>query len=207
MIVVVAGAAARVLIFGILMVSGLEKLRSGSGFREVVRTLGFRSATFWWLALCGAELGAAALQVLPVPPGLSSAAVAGLGLIFAYAGARAIRRGADVRCACYGDLSGTARLGRRQILAVPLWLGLAAATWLWAPTTAEHRSAVILLAILAVSAGYAVALRRATIGAREDRTALVRDRSDHRPDLPATTIDIAVSDIQRLGPVGTKKPA
>jgi uncharacterized membrane protein YphA (DoxX/SURF4 family) len=206
-IAVLAGAAARVLIFGVLLVSGLEKLRAGSGFREVVRALGFEAVTFWWLAVCGAELGTAALQVLPVPRGLSSAAVACLGLIFAYAGARAIRRGADVRCACYGDLGGTARLGRRQILAVPAWLALAAGALLWAPVTAQQRSTVILLALLAVSAGYAVMLRRATLGARANRTALATHRSSHRADSPATTISIAASDIQRLGSVAAKKPS
>jgi methylamine utilization protein MauE len=195
------------LIFGILLVSALEKLRSGKGFREVIRALGFKSATPLWLVLCSAELGTAALQILPVSRGLSSGAVAGLGLVFAYAGARAIRRGADVRCACYGDLAGTARLGRQQILALPVWLALAAVALLWAPATAQQRSTVALLAIVAVSTGYAIALRRATLKARADRTALVSDRSTRGLEISATTVDIAVTNIQRLGPVASKEPA
>lgn len=213
MIAVAAGGAARVLVVGLLLVSGLEKLRSGQDFREVVRALGFRPATLWWLLLCGAEFSTAALMVIPLPSWWASAAVASLGLVFALAGGQAIRRGVDVKCACFGDVGGAARLGRRQIFALPAWLALAAAALLWAPTTVEHRTSVLLAAILAVTAGYAGAVHRATMRARADRTAMTISSSDRRADRASMTIDVPLTEIQRLGPIAagaaaaSKKPA
>jgi hypothetical protein len=199
------GSGARVLVVCLLLTSALEKLRSGAEFRQAIRTLGVRPVGLWWLVLCGAELATAALMVAAVPSWLPAVAVLGLGTVFALAGVRAIRMRADVACACFGRLAERSRLGRRQILALPLWAALAGAVLLWTPGTADQRSAVILSGVLVILVVTGARLARAASRARADRTALAPRPTADREAGSLPRINLPPTEHHRLGPVAAQE--
>jgi hypothetical protein len=195
----IVGAAARVLVVCLLSTSALEKLRSGDGFRSVLLTLGLRPVRPWWLAVCLGELLVSGFMIAPVPRRLASLSVLGIGLLFAAAGAYALRIKANVECACFGQLGNQHQLGWRQILAVPLWGFLAVGVNLWEPTAPADRISVLYLAILAVLGFYAYLLRRAVVRARADRRALMTPRGVSAASSRLIRLSVPATTLQALG--------
>lgn len=195
----IIGAAARVLVICLLTTSALEKLRSGAGIRSVLRTLGARPVMLWWLALCFGELLGSSFMIASIPRWLSSATVLGIGVVFALAGAHAVRIRANVECACFGQLGTRRQLGWRQIRALPLWLVLAAGVYLWEPVTISQRIVLIYFSIVAILVLYMYLLVRAIVRARADRMALVAPRAVDASSSSLLRFSVPPTDIRALG--------
>jgi hypothetical protein len=202
----ILGVLARVAVIGLLSTSALEKLRSGEGFRTVLRTLGARRTTALWLAVCLAELAGSGLMVAALPRWLAGGAVLGIGTVFAAAGAYAIRIGANVACACFGQLGRQHRLGWRQIQALPLWGLLAIGVVIWQPSTTEQRISLVYAAIVGVLVIYGYLLARAVARARADRMALLAPRAVNpstsglvRFNVPPTEVRALVRPVKEVG--------
>lgn len=165
----------------LLLLAALEKLRAPAAFRGTLAALGVpvrvRPALSVGVPL--AELGTAtALLLLPATP-WPPAAVLVLALGFAAAGALALRVDGDVACSCLGPTGGGV-LGRRQLLALPIWVLAVAAVRLDPPRwTATTGAAVLAGLCLAYGAwrGREVAVARS--GARADRRAVVEGAEQH----------------------------
>lgn len=195
----ILGAAARVLVVCLLSTSALEKLRSGAGFRSVLHALGLRPVRPWWLAVCFSELLVSAFMIAPVPRQLAGLSVLGIGVVFAAAGAYALRIRANVHCACFGQLGKDDQLGWRQIKAVPLWGVLAVGVNLWAPATPDERVAVVYLAIVAVLGFYMYLLRQAVVRARADRRALMTPRRVSAADSKLIRFTVPPTTLEAMG--------
>ncbi|TDC00066.1 hypothetical protein E1091_05610 [Micromonospora fluostatini] len=163
-------AAFRVVAVVVFAISALGKLRAPEVFQGVLADLGLARVRLWWLLIVGAELLTAALMVSPAPSWLSAAAVLTLAAVFAAAGVRAMRLPRPVVCACFGDI-GRRPLGRPQLLALPLWTGLAAGVLSWQPASVDERTAVLGTAILIALAVQATPLVLSLRRARADRLA------------------------------------
>lgn len=170
--------AARVVVAAVLIASALEKLRVRRAFLRALYDLGLTRVREWWLTVCALEV-AAALAALAGPSWLAAPMVASLALLFAVAGLRAIRSGRMIECACFGTMT-SGRLGRAQLLALPLWAVLAAGTAGWQPTTVNERSTLVAGAILLILAPRGWLLLRSTTRARRDRIATTGGRTEAR---------------------------
>lgn len=109
---------------GVLLWSGLEKWRSRSRFEATLRDLQVPTVArrFLVYTIPGAEILVGG--VLLLAPGFrwSGLGVGSLGLIFAVAGALALRIGTPIACSCFGA-TGHGTLGWRQIVFLPVWMG------------------------------------------------------------------------------------
>lgn len=155
-----------------LLGAGLRKGVAPAHAASVLRRLGLpRAAAVRAVRLLAAAELAVGLGLV-VRPGAAwvAAGVAGLGGVFALAGLVALRRAGSIPCACFGG-SGGGRLGRAQILALPLWLGTAAALWIGSPPPRSARGAAGSLATVGIvlASVRAFALTRSWRAAREDR--------------------------------------
>lgn len=122
-----AGGAA-----GVLLYASAAKLASPRDFRRTLRQLNLPSVERVWFLVPLVEVGCGALLVFRPHLLATAVAVAVLGLAFASAGAYAHLRHLAIRCACFGQGS-SGRLGRKQVLLLPVWWGLAALVWFGAP--------------------------------------------------------------------------
>lgn len=167
----ILGAAARIAVAGVLIVSAAAKLRSPAAFRSVLRELGVSATRVGWAAICSAELLVAVLVLVPVEPVIPAAATAVLGSLFAAAGLYGLRRSHDIRCACFGT-GHAGRLGRPQLAALPLWLLAALGMTWWQPSGSSEPAALVATALLIVLTVQLVPLVRAMRSARADRLAV-----------------------------------
>jgi hypothetical protein len=163
-LVIQAGAAV------VLLFAGAGKLAQPAGIRQTIGALGLPGPpAVLAAALAVVELGAAAALVMAPGSLVTAAAVLGLGLVFALAGAAAMARPIRVHCACLGPaLSGD--LGLRQLLMLPLWAGVAAAGVAIRPEPFLDVRPELLLALV-VAVTLAVLVQVVPL-AREHRTLL-----------------------------------
>lgn len=120
-----AGVVGQGALIAIFLIAALSKILTHRDLTQTISKLGLgtlaRPAT---LLVIGAEsLAVAGLTVLPGQT-WPRALVALLALSFAGAGIRALGVKEKIRCGCFGG--GRAVLGWRQVMYLPLWLGLAA---------------------------------------------------------------------------------
>lgn len=172
--IVLAVATARVVLFSVLAMGALGKLRTPRTFATTLTALGLRRPLVWWLLTCTCELAVAALAILPIDSLLPTAAVATLGLVFAAAGVRGIRLGGQIDCACFGQV-GRHRLGYGQLFALPAWLAGAALLTLWRPGSLAKSQMLLASALLLMLAVYMARLVRLTLRAREIRVTATRN--------------------------------
>ncbi|MFI6323374.1 MauE/DoxX family redox-associated membrane protein [Nonomuraea sp. NPDC050556] len=120
-----AGVVGQGALVAIFLVAALSKILTHRDLTQTIAKLGpgaaARPAT---LLVIGAEL--LAVVGLTVLPGQTwpRVLIALLALCFAGAGIRALGVKEKIRCGCFGG--GRAVLGWRQVMYLPLWLGLAA---------------------------------------------------------------------------------
>jgi hypothetical protein len=161
-----AAAVVRAGVALLLLWAALSKTFTGPGpMRSTLSTLGFPGATSAGLAYILPATEVIAAFVVVAAPGLAaSVTTSALGVMFAAAGGIALLRGVTVKCACFG--SSQAHLGRRQLVALPLWL-LAAATMasneLKLHVRASLGTAVIVLLATAVLARLSLTARQLRI--------------------------------------------
>ncbi|MBB5624596.1 MauE/DoxX family redox-associated membrane protein [Sphaerisporangium krabiense] len=129
----------RLLLGCVLLVAGVSKVRSASARRDFaasIRDLGLargRTATVLGTGVAMAEVGVAALLVIPAPDGarhgIGPAAAAVLLSAFTAVVWRALRRGAPASCRCFGSGGGAFRRDHlwRNILLCLLAVGALAA--------------------------------------------------------------------------------
>lgn len=158
----------------LLFSSGVSKLVAPRSIRRTVAALGVPPpvATRLALLLGAGEVVAAAL--VGAVRGLPAAMlVAVLGCAFAGAAAWSMATGRDVACNCLGRHGGDAPLGWRQLVALPLWLAVAAVMVhpLARAAVLEHRLVTTYLALLAAFAVTARHLVPAVLGLRAIRLA------------------------------------
>lgn len=115
---VVASAA---LVMGL---AGAAKLANPQSFRSTLTSLGAPHPNLVASLVAIFEVGASQLLVWAASTTLAAVVTAGLGLVFALAGLRALMLPHKVSCACFGRNSKP--LGTRQLLALPLWILVAA---------------------------------------------------------------------------------
>jgi len=154
----------------VLLFAGAGKLAQPAGIRQTIGALGLpgRPAALA-AALAVVELAAAAALVVAPGSLVTAAAVLGLGLVFALAGAAAMARPVRVHCACLGPaLSG--ELGVRQLLSLPLWVAVAASGVAVRPEPFLDVRPELLVALI-VAVTLAVLVRMVPL-AREHRTLL-----------------------------------
>jgi hypothetical protein len=133
------GGAAQITLGAAFLLAAVHKARAAAAFRHTVRQLGVpgpAAAYVAGLVTAGEFLTATMLFILP-GWWLPRVAVCALAVAFAAAGAWAILTRRQVSCRCFGDTASP--LGRRQILFLPVWSGLAVIGALQAPgwTAAE----------------------------------------------------------------------
>lgn len=108
----------------VLFVAASSKLAAPLQIRETLSALGVPAAGRAAIAVSAVELATAAALVLEPESPATMAITLGLGVVFAAAGLFAIVRRLSVHCACFGPaLAG--RLGVRQLLLLPIWIGVA----------------------------------------------------------------------------------
>ncbi|MDP9258126.1 MAG: hypothetical protein M3Q31_16470 [Actinomycetota bacterium] len=136
-----------------------------------VQTVGLapRAALIVAAVATGLEVGVA-LALLVGLYRVAGVVVMGLGLSFAAGGLFALARGLDVPCTCFGGAS-TARLGWRQVIALPAWL-LTASAMTGLPSTSFRTRIGVAIALAVLLAGLrAVSCAREYQAARLDRHA------------------------------------
>lgn len=165
------GAAAQLAFGGTLLTAGLSKVTSEGRLREVLAALGSPAPA----ARAGAPAVVIAEMVvgtaLLLSPGAwwPRAAAAALAVGFAGAGAVAVSTDKKIACACFGA-GGHGMLGRRQIVALPVWLAAAlVAQWSppsWTGAAGGGVLVAVLLAGCAVRAGLTVKVWLAALADR-----------------------------------------
>jgi hypothetical protein len=153
-VVELLGAAVRYAAALFLLYVAAQKLAAPRPFRETLMQLRVPVVTTVAALVPLAEVAAAVCLVAAPRSVVSILLVGGLGIAFAGAALVAMRRGERIRCACYGR-SGDAHLGPRQLVAVPVWLAVAAVGW-FAP--AGWSAGVPHVAVLTLGLGLAVAV-------------------------------------------------
>ena len=161
---------AAALIAGTLLRAGLEKARSLDRFASVLRQLGVpaRSAHAAATVITALELGTAGV-LLYRPSTATLAMVLALVAAFATSGLVALRRGARIRCACFGP-DGGRHLGMPQLVALPFWIGGVALVWLDGTLLHAGTPGWLPPAVaLAIASIRGIDAARAAIDARADR--------------------------------------
>lgn len=134
---------------GVFMYSGLRKAVPGHGVEPTLRGLGLvASARLVAPGVVVAELAASTgLALFPgsVVPRL---AVGVLALGFAAAGALALRKRLNIACNCFGA-GGDRKLGREQLVLVPIWLAACVAAQI-SPPDWSAESGVVGVALFLV---------------------------------------------------------
>ncbi|WP_407563926.1 MauE/DoxX family redox-associated membrane protein [Streptomyces sp. 184] len=155
---------------GVLLWAGLEKLRMRAEFARTLSGIGFTGRTRRALILLvpATELLVAGALLITPSAMWTRYAVGALGLAFAAAGAMALRAERVIECSCFG--AGGRALGRRQIVLLPVWLGVAAALQLtgpsWSATAGVRGLAGVLVAICVLRAVSLAHVLRAAVGYR-----------------------------------------
>ncbi|MFI6458213.1 MauE/DoxX family redox-associated membrane protein [Streptosporangium amethystogenes] len=147
-----AGVVGQGALIAIFLVAALSKILTHRDLTQTISKLGLsavaRPAT---LLVIGAEL--LAVTALTIMPSATwpRVLVVLLALSFAGAGIRALGVKEKIRCGCFGG--GEAVLGRRQVLYLPLWLGLAVVAEYAPPSWSADEGlaglATLLLALVA----------------------------------------------------------
>lgn len=149
----VAGSVVRVVLAAVLLGSAAAKVPATAEFASTIRRLGFASPAAGLLApsVIVAELVAALGLLLSAESSWPLALVISLALAFAAAGLRALTLSEPVACTCFGGFGRSSRLGPRQVLALPVWLTLAALARFhrppWSPEVSLQISAWLALVI------------------------------------------------------------
>ena len=126
--------AVTVAMASVLLWAGVEKARRPGSIAATLQQLGLaeRGARVVALCLAAAEIGVALGLIFQPASPTTLAGVLALATAFAVAGLFALRRHETIGCACFG-LSGNGRLGKTQILALPVWGIGVAVLWLSRP--------------------------------------------------------------------------
>lgn len=181
----VAGIVGQGALIAIFLVAALSKILTHRALTQTVSKLGFGAiARPAALILIGAELLAVtAMTIMPSatwPRGL----VVLLALSFAGAGIRALGVGEKIKCGCFGR--GGAALGWRQVLYLPLWLGLAAAAEFAPPSwSADEGLAGLAALLLALVAWKLLAEVRLWRVLRDDRMVTPNPTRHEDAEVPA----------------------
>ena len=153
----------------ILLWAGLEKARALPSVASALAQLGVpqKRVSAAAVSLIAAEL-AVALGLI-FRPGSAATLVGVLGLAVAFAGAGLIAmvRHRRIRCSCFGS-SGGAALGKRQLLALPLWIAGAAVLRLQPPPPWQGEVSLAVVG-LSLAALRGISTWRAALAARGDR--------------------------------------
>lgn len=156
----------------VLLWAGLEKARGLASFVSTIRELGAPAGIAKVAAPLLASMEIAVAFGLILRPGsiVTLGGVLVLAVLFAASGLIAVSRRQVIRCGCFGP-GGRGTLGKRQIAAVPLWLGAVALVWLEGPPNPSAAAAASSLAAvgLTIAAIRGVAVARASLRARGDR--------------------------------------
>lgn len=115
--------AVRIVTALVLLQAGAAKLATPRSLRGTLDALGVPAVPLVAAAVPGLEIVTAAGLLLAPSHLFTPILVAGLGTVFAAAALRAILTQSVVSCACFGTIE--ARLGVRQIVLLPAWLGVA----------------------------------------------------------------------------------
>jgi hypothetical protein len=120
------GVLIQLVVAGVLVFAGAQKLAAPEQFRIALRALGVPGSRLFAIAVPVFEITVAGVVALGnfVPAG--AVLVVLLGLAFALAGLKARLTRTNVSCACLGPLS-TGTLGWRQVALLPLWIASAVA--------------------------------------------------------------------------------
>jgi hypothetical protein len=161
--------AVRLALAGLLLAAGLEKARGMAGFMSTLSRLGMteRAARVAAPLLIAAEIAAALGLIFRPHSPVTLSGVLVLGGVFAIAGATALRRDEQIRCACLGSY-GDSVLGMRQLAALPLWLAAVVLLWLRPYGDAFDVSAAAYFAAVALTLALVRAIT-ALAAAREAR--------------------------------------
>jgi hypothetical protein len=156
----------------VLLWAGLEKTRSRGSLRTALRQLGMpQGAGSITASLVAAMEVVVALGLVFVPGApWTIAGMVFLSTAFALAGLIALRRDEPIHCGCFGP-GGWGSLGKPQIAALPLWLGVAALLWMAKPTPPSLSQGFLLLATVALGMATirGISASRAWKKARDDR--------------------------------------
>jgi len=148
-----------------------EKARDLGPLAETIRALGAPPsiAPLAALAVTSAEILVALALLFRPDATATHAAIVALAALFALAGLLAMRRDEPIRCSCFG--SGSAVLGRAQLIALIPWIGGAAMLRLTFASAPPLSSSAALFAgtSLGVAALAAAAVAKAQRDARADR--------------------------------------
>jgi hypothetical protein len=108
----------------VLIWAGASKLAEPAPIRRTVQALHFPGAPILAMTLGLLESGAGLALVLLPGQWVTAFWISGLAAAFAAAAVFAIVRDLNVECACLGS-SVSARLGWRQLVLMPVWMGIA----------------------------------------------------------------------------------
>jgi cbb3-type cytochrome oxidase subunit 3 len=197
----------QVLLAGVFLLAGGAKLFDLRGSRRAVADFGVpvRAASVLGVALPLAELATGVLLLVPGTGGAGAIAALVLLLCFVAGVARAMRKGLDVDCGCFGPVysavAGSATLARNAVLAALAAVVLAHGSvqiddWVADRAAGELLAAIaILLALAGAVAWWLWKQNRDLSRARADRAASGEDEPTQAPQ----------QDPQGL-PVGTPAP-
>jgi hypothetical protein len=148
----VAGVVGQGALIAIFLVAALSKVLTNRALTQTISKLGFSAiARPVALIVIGAELLAVTAMTIMPSATWPRALFALLALSFAGAGILALGAEEKIKCGCFGG--GGAALGWRQVLYLPLWLGLAAAAEFAPPSWSVDEGlaglAALLLALVA----------------------------------------------------------
>lgn len=173
-------ALSTVTMAGVLLWSGLEKLRSPRPFKETMNSLDIPVPASHILAMAlplAESLTGAALILFPAKL-FPKVGVLALASIFTLAGALGLRATEHIQCSCFGPGQNT--LGWRQLFQLPAWLlGIGAVTVAgppWAPSDGGRAFVYVILALCGIRAVQTLGSARS---AGQDRRAL--DESAGQP--------------------------
>jgi len=154
-VVELLGAAVRFAAALFLLYVAAQKLVAPRPFRQTLTQLRVPAVAAVAALVPLAEIAAAVGLVAAPRSAVSALLVGGLGVAFAGAALEAMRRGERIRCACYGR-SGDAALGPRQLVALPVWLAVAAVAWF---TPAGFTAGIPHVAVVTLGLALVVAVR------------------------------------------------
>jgi hypothetical protein len=179
-----ASAISQVALATVFVWAGLSKSLAVGGLADSIERLGFGAALAKPVAVTviGAEL-TAAIGLFVFPSSIWPRALVGLlAAGFAIAGLMAVGSKRRIACACFGNL-GRGLLGWRQVLLLPLWLGLAGlAQWQPPGWTMQEGLVIFAFALLALVVPRLPRHLRMVRRLREDRVALAPSYVRYHPE-------------------------
>jgi methylamine utilization protein MauE len=165
---VLLGVVVRYAAAALLLYAGARKIAAPLPFRQTLDALRLPAAGVLVLVVPVLEIAAAAALVAMPRSIATTVVVAGLGAAFAGAALLALHRDERIRCACYGH-AGDGELGWRQLVALPVWLGVAVASLV---LPAGSVSGLPQVTALALAVGGYVAVRELMAPAQRNRSYL-----------------------------------